>query len=221
MKYLIILLTMISCTTPTTDKDIIKAVVVQKSSTQVIDKEAKNIIKVTQVPVVKQSAKIILSENDKLKSNIDVLAGAGKALSDKDKLIEEWKDKYNSRIAAFVLILQMIGSIAIPVGLFLAFKISKGYFVLVVIGLSLIISGMVINWILTHELIILGSLAAVALFTVARMYYSQSKATKAAVRLAEDLKPHVNKHVIDKLVGHGGSVRNDDITKNIINNCKK
>ena len=221
MKYLIILLTLISCTTPTTDKDIIKAVVVQKSSTQVIDKEAKNIIKVTQVPVVKQSAKIILSENDKLKSNIDVLAGAGKALSDKDKLIEEWKDKYNSRIAAFVLILQMIGSIAIPVGLFLAFKISKGYFVLVVIGLSLIISGMVINWILTHELIILGSLAAVALFTVARMYYSQSKATKAAVRLAEDLKPHVNKNVIDKLVGHGGSVRNDDITKNIINNCKK
>jgi hypothetical protein len=234
MRYLIFL-ALLSCSTTITEPEVIKAVVVQETATNSIDKEAKKIQRVTKVPAVKNSAKIILVENDKLKDNIDVLAGLDKALADKDAEIAEWKEKHNSRMKAFIFILQAIGAFAIAVGLFLCFHIGKQYFIAVIGGISLLMSGMIVNVILQYEKAIVISILVVGAVIIFRSYYTQHKkikdkevdvddalkAVKASVELVDELKPHVDKQVVDGLMGHGGSVKNSNEVKTIINKFKK
>jgi hypothetical protein len=227
MRYLIFL-ALLSCSTTITEPEVIKAVVVQETATNSIDKEAKKIQRVTKVPAVKNSAKIILVENDKLKDNIDVLAGLDKALADKDAEIAEWKEKHK-------FILQAIGAFAIAVGLFLCFHIGKQYFIAVIGGISLLMSGMIVNVILQYEKAIVISILVVGAVIIFRSYYTQHKkikdkevdvddalkAVKASVELVDELKPHVDKQVVDGLMGHGGSVKNSNEVKTIINKFKK
>jgi hypothetical protein len=234
MKYLFFL-ALLSCSTTITEPEVIKAVVVQETATDSIDKEAKKIQRVTKVPAVKNSAKIILVENDKLKGNIDVLAGLDKALADKDAEIKELNEQINSRIKAFIFILQAIGVLAISIGLFLCFHIGKQYFIAVIGGISLLMSGMIVNVILQYEKAIVISILVVGAVIIFRSYYTQHKkikdkevdvddalkAVKASVELVDELKPHIDKEVVDGLLGHGGSVKNDAVTKDIINRYKK
>lgn len=221
MKYIIILSLLFSCTSDIQEPDLIKAVIVQESATKTIDVEAGKIIKVAKVTAVKDSAKIILVENGKLKENINVLAGADEALAHKDKEIAEWKEKYESRISSFVFFLQSIGVLSIAIGLFLCFQVSKGYFMIVIGGLSLLVCGMIVNFILIYEKQIVIGILVIGAVTVFRLYYSQGKAVDAAVKLADDFKEFVPKDELDKRLGHEGTVKNCSITKNIINRYKK
>jgi len=222
----------------------------QGESTKIIGEEATKVKTTTKEPATKKSAEIIISENDKLR-DLKVLlerASTGKVQAEKEleaerertRLAEEdaakWKEKYDGKMSKWMILLKLLGVVCIPLGIFLMLKVAGEWIWISIMGVILIITGMIVEWIEAHFEWIFGGIVLAAIFAIARLWFQQNKATDRAVARCEalkyevkqidepDVKTGTGKEILDKVFGNyygEGVMADDPVTKRLINQGRK
>lgn len=203
-------------------------------SVDIISAEVVGIAKICTNKVILAKTDTIAEEVIKLRPITKLIHSEAKAkqvlLDDHNELVEvnrELRAKLNSAFNKLTNLFKFIGLVAIPLGLVLAFKFGKDFFIVTVFGVLAIISASVSKLLEQYGLVLAIITVLIITYVAIRMYFVQSRTIVEAVQVGEALKSIVKTKApkeLNKLFGEGvvpGTIKQDPVTEKIILGARK